>query len=58
MFGAEGLKRKAKELQGSEEPKIEKEKQQKTEEEAKRVSVLSATHLGLAEVTEQPCRRQ
>lgn len=58
MFGAEGLKRKAKELQGSEEPKTEKEKKQKTEEEAKRVSVLSATHLGLAEVAEQPRRRQ
>ena len=58
MHGAEGLKRKAKEIQGSEEPNTEKEKKQKREEETKKLSVLFATHLRSAEVAEQPRWRQ
>ena len=58
MHGAEGLKCKAREIQGSEEFNVEKEKKQKTEEETKKLSVLFATHLRSVEVVEQPCRGQ
>lgn len=37
---------------------LSREKKVKFEEETKKLSALLATHLGSAEVAEQPCREQ
>ena len=58
MHGSEALKRKAGELEGSEEFSAEKMKKQRKEEETKKLSKLFATHLRSAEVVEQPRRSQ
>ena len=58
-YGADGLKRKARETRAREELNTEKEKKkQKIEEGTKKQSVLSATQWGSAEVAEQPRREQ
>ena len=57
-YGADGLKRKARETQAREELHTEKEKKQKIEEETKNQSVLFATQWGSADVAEQPRREQ
>ena len=57
MHGTEALKRKAGELEGSEEFSAEKMKKQR-EEETKKQGELLAMHLRSAEVVEQPRRSQ
>ena len=53
-----GMKRKTDGAEGSEEGRVGNEKKQKLEEEAKKLSMLFATHLGAAEVANQLRRAQ
>ena len=53
-----GMKSKTEGLDGSKEGKVENEKKQKVEEETKTLSMLFATHLGVAKVAKQPRQPQ
>ena len=57
-YGADGLKRKARETQAREEFNTKKEKKQKIEEVTNKQSVLSATQWASTKVAEQPRREQ